>query len=252
MKIVSLNVEFGKHYDKTREFLKRTDADVFCFQEVAEVQFEEFARWLGSIGCFEERSLISVDHFQEYVQPLREGNAIFSKTPLLDCETYELYEWGRDIVDRYVNHTHVSDYLKWKLQMVRVAVQGEEYVVGNVHLPPAPTDDIINDDQREALDNLLKVLEQYDEFVLCGDFNSPRGRIIFDTVAEHYKDNIPAKYATSIDVSLHKNGAKDPEGLSKVMVDGLFTTPRYQASCVELVPDVSDHMAVVGYIEKAA
>ena len=35
-----------------------------------------------------------------------------------------------------------------------------------------------------------------------------------------------------------------------LMVDGLFTTPKYIASNVKLEPGVSDHMAIVANIEK--
>ncbi len=59
-----------------------------------------------------------------------------------------------------------------------------------------------------------------------------------------YTDNIPSCYTTSIDPHLHRAGALD------LLVDVLFTTPKYRASDVRLVSGLSDHMAVAGNIEK--
>ena len=91
--------------------------------------------------------------------------------------------------------------------------------------------------------------------MLCGDFNAPRmyeGKPgeIFAMLAAKFKDNIPAIYETSIDVSLHRNGKTNAQELSDKMVDGLFTTPAYEASDVVLHPDISDHYAISATITR--
>ena len=98
--------------------------------------------------------------------------------------------------------------------------------------------------QLEDVENMLALVKGLGEIVLVGDFNAPRGGETFSRIAKHYKDNIPAKYATSIDQHLHK-----VKGL-QYMVDGLFTTPAYSASDVKLVDGVSDHMAIVANMHK--
>ena len=83
---------------------------------------------------------------------------------------------------------------------------------------------------------------------MCGDFNAPRGGEIFSALATRWHDNIPGTYHTSLDLSLHKAGKVDGERLATLMVDGLFTTPGYRTSRVELVPGVSDHCAIVAEV----
>jgi len=101
-----------------------------------------------------------------------------------------------------------------------------------------------SDLQKEDLGKLFPLLEGLREFVLCGDFNAPRGRTTFDAIAAKYKDNIPLEYTTSIDGSMHRAGNLP------YMVDGLFTTPEYQASNVALNSGVSDHLAITATIHK--
>ncbi len=92
----------------------------------------------------------------------------------------------------------------------------------------------------------MGLLDAEEGFVLCGDFNAPRGGEIFSELAARYRDNIPAQYTTSIDASLHRAGDL------QLMVDGIFTTPEYQASSVLLHSGVSDHYAVTADITKTA
>lgn len=89
---------------------------------------------------------------------------------------------------------------------------------------------------------LLKFLSEIPEFILCGDFNAPRGGIIFDTIASKYKDNIPSEINTTIDKNLHKAGDL------KLVVDGLFTTPSYQITSIKIIDSLSDHCAILANI----
>jgi len=249
MKIVSLNCEYGKHHDRTLEFLLNTDADVYCFQEITEHHFDQYASELGCVGCFKERSQVAVDFLDHIKLPIKEGIGIFSKAPIIAHQSHELYEWNRTQIG--ARAMHVSDYVRWGVQMATIELAGEKHTVISAHMPVSAPGSV-TDVQRKALEKLLEVLDNYDEFVLVGDFNSPRNSEVFDTIAERLTDNIPPAYSTSIDSNLHRAGMTDPAGLSKALVDGLFTTPGYEASYVELVSGVSDHMAVVGCVEKRA
>ena len=108
------------------------------------------------------------------------------------------------------------------------------------------------EEQRADMRALLALLEAKKEFVLCGDFNAPRGGEIFEMLSSRYTDNVPPQYKTSIDVNIHRAGRQRPHELADKMVDGLFTTPEYRCTSVELVNGVSDHMAVVAEIAKIA
>mgnify|MGYP003518349091 FL=1 len=87
------------------------------------------------------------------------------------------------------------------------------------------------------------------EFIITGDFNAPRGRETFAIFAEKFKDNIPLSYESSLDTKFHRS----PEirsGERKNMVDCLFSTPSYFITDVKLIEGVSDHKAIVAFLEK--
>jgi endonuclease/exonuclease/phosphatase family metal-dependent hydrolase len=119
--------------------------------------------------------------------------------------------------------------------------EGETFRVATTHFTWTP-DGSADDYQRADVKKLLAILGGMGEFVLTGDFNAPRGGEIFGTLAEKYKDNVPSHYTTSIDGALHRAGPLE------LMVDGIFSTPGYAVSDVELVAGVSDHKAIVATV----
>ncbi len=125
-----------------------------------------------------------------------------------------------------------------------VQAGGEIYAVVTTHFTITERGSV-TDVQRKNLRKILKLLEARKEFVLCGDFNAPRGREIFDTLASHYKDNIPKGVTTTLDRNLHRS-----TNLPEFVVDGLFTTREYKAHDVRVVSGVSDHCAIIALITK--
>jgi hypothetical protein len=57
-----------------------------------------------------------------------------------------------------------------------------------------------------------------------------------------YKDNVPKEVDSTIDPVLHR--AKD----IRYMVDGVFSTPAYKVSEVEVREGVSDHKAILAQV----
>jgi endonuclease/exonuclease/phosphatase family metal-dependent hydrolase len=127
------------------------------------------------------------------------------------------------------------------------------YTIATTHFTWSPKGEA-NDDQRRDQAALFAILDSLGEFAFAGDFNAPRGKETFSKFAERYQDNIPPHYETSIDVTLHKtrNNPVENARVGKYMVDGLFTTPQYQASNVRLEFGISDHAAIIATIEKTA
>ena len=91
---------------------------------------------------------------------------------------------------------------------------------------------------------LLAHLNGTGEFVLCGDFNAPRGGEMFAELSSRYTDNVPASYLSSLDPKLHRAGNLER------MVDGIFTTPTYLVSDVEMYSGISDHCAFTATLQK--
>mgnify|MGYP003739632349 CR=1 FL=1 len=113
----------------------------------------------------------------------------------------------------------------------------------NTHFTWSPNGEA-NDEQRLDLAEMLSQLENYDDFILCGDFNAPRGKEIFAQLASRYTDNLPPEVTTTIDGQFHYAGQLE------IVVDGFFTTPRYQVESLQVRAGLSDHQGLLAQVSK--
>tara|TARA_Y100000310_G_C20521284_1_gene733800 strand:+ start:194 stop:922 length:729 start_codon:yes stop_codon:yes gene_type:complete len=239
IKLVDINIEGAKHLDRVRPFLEKEKPDVICLQEVFEVDLQDFAKRLGMKYVFGLEVLIGRD---ERLKPpfIPYGNGILSRFPLENTQV-EYYRGEKEAVA-----THVFDGTQesfWKLLLSsQIEKDGSRFTLITTHFTWTPNGKA-NEAQWRDLKKMFKILEGFDDVILCGDFNVPRGREVFAEIAKKYKDNIPPDYKTSIDANLHRAGALP------YMVDGLFSTPHYEISNVRLQDDVSDHLAIVAEIK---
>ncbi len=244
--LVSLNVERSKHLDRVVPFVQKNNPDVFCVQELSERDLKVFENLFPYHTRFTPHSLYADN--REGVAP--QGICIFSQLPI--TESVQRYYVGDASQLPTTVPGNSATYVVGNRAVVFATVEkaGVHYRIGSTHFTWSergqPTDA-----QRAHLSALLNALSLEREFVLAGDFNLPRGGELFEVLAGTYTDNIPLKYKTSIDLSLHRNSEDDADELSKKMVDGLFTTPEYSANNVRLVSGVSDHMAIVATVEKS-
>jgi len=247
IKLISLNIERDQHYDTALPFLKAERADVVCLMELLDRDLERFKSELSMNGIFAPTAVADRGRGAETLGKagVRMGTALFSRLPLADCRT--LYYYGtpeyvpsaKDPVpsDRHENFNGI-------LLAARVRSEEDVFTVGATHFTWTP-DGSTSEGQRKDMRSLLALLEQFPDIVFCGDFNAPRGKEIWGILAEHYRDNIPRRYQTSIDQNLHA-----VKGILHV-VDGLFSTSEYRVSDVRLVDGVSDHCAIVSTVQRA-
>lgn len=243
LRLVSINVERSNHIERVLPFLKASAADVICIQELCERDIPEIESSLGMRAVYAPVGLHPADPPEEGA--VMTGIAFFSReAPLSIREIY--YKGDRAQAETAPAHRTATDA---PLLCADIDCDGTTYRVLSTHFTWTP-DGSASDEQRVDMRKLLNTLSAEGEFVLCGDFNAPRGGEIFAELASRYTDNIPPQYATSIDVTLHKRGRERPHELSDKMVDGLFTTPGYRARDVELHFGISDHAAVTALIER--
>ncbi|MEK7155935.1 MAG: endonuclease/exonuclease/phosphatase family protein [Patescibacteria group bacterium] len=243
LSLVSVNVERSKHLDLVLPFLESEVPDVVCVQELSERDIPAFSEICGH-GVFAPTQR----RVDEEGQPCT-GVAIFSRHPLKRTEVrqyvdsgYAMPESGRD--------AHTSSDPTNNAVVIAEIQTDVLFRIATTHFTWSPRGGV-TEEQRRGMQALIEILSLYDEIILTGDFNAPRGGEIFSALASRYKDNIPLEYATSIDVTLHRAGKDRPEELADKMVDGLFTTPSYAASDVRLISGVSDHSAIVACIAKS-
>ena len=246
IKLISLNVEVSQHLDRVLPFLRREMPDVAAIQELNELDVPRFREALGGAPCL----------FVPMGRHVRKGTAavigigIFSRLPVKKQDVRYYEGTPGSLQDSDLDKPETYNLFNRAVAICDVEKEGTEFRIANTHFTWSSQGQA-TDLQREKMRALLAILETQGDFVLVGDFNAPRGGEIFGMLAARYKDNIPPHYRTSLDISLHRAGKTQPEELSDKMVDGIFSTPGYAVSDVEMVPGLSDHCALRATVTKA-
>lgn len=241
LSLVHVNIERDRHLERLKPFLAERMPDVLCVQEIFEKDVPFFEDILDAEGFFVARHLF--EHPER--GSLVEGLAIFSRSGFASTSSHLVGGNGRDlkIFDKATPESRMQTQ-RYELIVADIPYEGMTHRIATTHLP-VTAEAIVDDIQRGVMRNVLSVLSTCGEFVLTGDLNTPRGDEVFSAIAAVYHDNVPAQYTSSIDGSLHRAGPLP------YMVDGIFTTPAYQATNVEMVCGVSDHCALTAQIDQA-
>lgn len=227
--LCSLNVERDKHIDLIKPFLAEQYFDVVCLVDIFKSDVVDIAKELGYVSVFTgARTRERKSGTEEVI-----GNSILSKFPISGADVFYYYNAGEG--ESYT--PEVSRSLLW----ATTEKEGVHYTIGTTHFTWTPRGETDNT-QRRDMEKLLKKTGEIGELIFCGDFNAPRGNAAFAMICEKYKDNIPLKYTTSIDGSMHRAGQLE------LMVDGLFTSPEYRAEGVYLKDGLSDHKAIIAKV----
>lgn len=235
LSFLQLNIERAKHYDRFVPFVKNFSADVFCAQELLEKDLPFLEKELGMKCIFSPMTT-----FLGEGDPLVMGVGIFSRYPMV--KKREEYYFGTKDHGEFVSNGDLDGMSRVFLYS-DIEKDGKIFRIGTTHFTWSKDGEITNR-QRRDLARLLPILKEAGEIVFSGDFNTPRGREIFSEITSHYNDNVPPEYTDSIDNELHRN--KDV----KLMVDGLFSTPKYEVSDVKMVCGLSDHCALTANVSK--
>ncbi|HYF13423.1 MAG TPA: endonuclease/exonuclease/phosphatase family protein [Candidatus Paceibacterota bacterium] len=230
--LLTLNIERDEHLDRVAPFLEKQKPDVWCVQELLEKDIPLFERILGA-KCFYIPALR-----WSFEQGMVEGLGIYTSLPSSQFKV-QLYAGNTGDIMVYDGKDDATMRATQKFNLATIVVEkeGVQFKIGNTHFTWSP-DGKPTDLQRRDVQALLDALKNEGELVLTGDFNAPRGGEIFSAIAANYKDNVPSHYNSSIDGTLHRAGALN------FMVDGIFSTPQYDVTNVEMRCGVSDHCAL--------
>lgn len=240
VRLMSLNVERSGHLDRFVPFVRQFAPDVLCLQELMESDVSAIIAGTG----FSESHFAAMALNSDRPGETPFGVGIFSHTPV-ETPMIDVYAGGGDgatVLDRRTPETRVATT---RYVLARATLRFDDFALAlaTTHFPWTDNG-LPSDFQFTALERLLALIGD-SRIVLTGDFNAPRGGPVFDRLAAHLTDNIPADVTTTIDPLLHRAGALN------LVVDGLFTSPHYRASEVAVHAGLSDHQAVTGVIEAA-
>ncbi len=232
VKLLSLNIEGDKHLELVIPFIKKENADVVCLQEVLEKDIEKIKQGIYSYATY--TPMLNDTRYNT-----SKGMLTLSKFKF-DEESKEYYEKMNDTLP-IIDLTNPN--VAYRLVMsTKITKDNEPFHIINTHFTWSGKGEPTAY-QAEKLDAMMQILNRYEEFVICGDFNLVRGKGLWEKMAEKYTDNIPQNITTTIDQNLHK--VKNIQ----YVVDGMFSTKGYTISDVQVIGGVSDHMAVVGNIQ---
>lgn len=240
--LVSVNIEGHRHlHQRVLPFLTEQQPDVVCLQEVFEVDVPLIKQVLNMEGQYQAMANVQeVNEHQTHALG-RWGLLQLSRFPVVEQHSQH-YVGNDNRVPPFMeggNPNAMNRLLIWQT----LQVSQTQFTIGTTHFTWSVHGEPTDEQQRD-LQVLFSILDTIPEIVFCGDFNAPRGKRTFSQLAERYKDNIPPEVSTSIDGSLHKAGQLN------LMVDGLFSTPEYKVTEVEVVGGVSDHKAISAVISK--
>lgn len=239
LSIFSLNIEQDCHLDQIISFLENQKPDVILLQEVLDKDLATFENALGIKSIFAVQNILLYEG-----GAMQLGMATFLNLPII--REYSAYYRGNG-ADPVVLRLEELNMPETALRMGRAILvtefikDNQSYCVINTHFTWTP-DGKSNVQQMQDLPLFLQLLSEIPEFILCGDFNAPRGGVVFDTIAAQYKDNIPVEVHTTIDKNLHKAGPLN------LVVDGIFTTPKYCVHSVQIIDGLSDHCAILAKV----
>lgn len=238
LKLLTLNIEGHRHLERWPAKILLEKPDVVCMQEVFSADMPYIENTLGMKGFF--APMLDVNQENKYgINPLGTwGLGFFTNlehTPekteyYFGSENLKPFELPNDASRLVLSSTVTKD--------------GKQFSVGTTHFTWSDKG-LTTDEQRRDFQELKKIIMGFDELILCGDFNAPRGKEIFGEFETLLTDNLPQDIISTIDHDLHYAGKID------LVVDTIFTTPHYKMSNVRVLNGVSDHLGVVGEVERA-
>jgi endonuclease/exonuclease/phosphatase family metal-dependent hydrolase len=247
LKVVTLNMEADKHLGPVLRKLKILQPHVICLQEIFEKDLEEVSRTLDMNYYFAKnlnrQSRVIKD--QNYYS---EGIAIFSRLEFKKT-LFGYYHSGNLVSDLPFDTTSIETMrITESRAVIGITVydkKREEYMIANTHFTWTP-DGKVNEYQEQDLKSLMEFIGKFPHYILCGDFNIPRGK---NPLYGHMRDyglidHIPQHVISSIDCRLHKKAHADPHVrnvLSETMVDYIFSTKDYKTSKFSVHTGMSDH-----------
>ncbi|MEO1609885.1 MAG: endonuclease/exonuclease/phosphatase family protein [Pseudomonadota bacterium] len=241
MRILSLNIEGPKHLDRVVPFLNSQCPDIACLQELSDSDIPTILSQTNLKKCH----FVAMARHPALQPDQRGGVGIFSRYPFIATNhlTYAGQGKGDRVVDLANEETRFRT-CRYVVALVKLDINGIIFRIGTTHFPWTSNGQPTSF-QWQAAHNLISLLNDQ-PIVLTGDFNAPRGGPIFELLAEKWTDWIPPYITTSLDPELHYAAPLE------LMVDGLFTSPHYQANSVAFHDGLSDHQAIIAELATTA
>jgi endonuclease/exonuclease/phosphatase family metal-dependent hydrolase len=238
LKILTLNIEYDRHLDEVVQTLATHLPDIVCLQEV----FEKDCVKLAAAGDYQVKYAISTlmpEGSEGNTSPRSWGLAVLTRVPVHNQTVVYYADDPRIRIFKELNDP------RRVVIMTELQHEGRSYKIGTTHFTWSK-DGETTDEQRADFARLKQALLPYPDYVLCGDFNAPRGRELFSKFTDELGliDHLPPHVTTTIDPQLHAAGALE------LAVDTIFSTAEYQVTDVQVLEGISDHKGILARVER--
>lgn len=235
IKLLTLNIENDRHLARVHATLVEHRPDVVCLQEV----LESDCAYLASSAGYNVKYALNARLPAPSGEERNWGIAMLTRVPA-----------RRQIVYYYVDTPDVPvirapNDARRALLVTELDHLGQPYRIATTHFTWSALGHI-SDRQKADFDRLAPLLSQYPDYVLCGDFNAPRGRELFDRFVGELgvTDHLPANVTSTLDSRFHNAGALD------LVVDTVFSTGEYRVVDIRVLEGISDHKGVLARVER--
>ncbi|MET0499846.1 MAG: endonuclease/exonuclease/phosphatase family protein [Steroidobacteraceae bacterium] len=235
IKLLTLNIENERHLERVHAAITEHLPDIVCLQEV----FESDCAYLASSGRYDVKFSPSA-RLPRRIGPDRTwGVAVLTRVPVRrQIESY----YADDPAIRVLREPNDARRV---VVVTELEHEGQLYRIATTHFTWTG-DGHINEQQKADFTRLERLLSHYSDYVLCGDFNAPRGREMFGRFVEELGliDHLPASVTTTIDARFHYAGALE------LVVDTIFSTPEYRLMETRVLEGISDHKGILALVER--
>jgi endonuclease/exonuclease/phosphatase family metal-dependent hydrolase len=236
MTLLTLNIEGDRHLERVHAVIAEYLPDIVCLQEVVE---SDCAR-LASAGNYDVK--FSLSGYLPYWSGKQRnwGVAVMTRVPVLS----QKQRYYAD--DPHIREICEPNDVRRVLVMTELAHQGRRYRIATTHFTWS-SDGHITETQKADFVRLSRVLSGEPDYVLCGDFNAPRGREMFDKFIDELGliDHLPASVTSTLDRRYHR--VRDLE----LVVDTIFSTPEYRVTNIQVLDGISDHKGILAHVERS-
>lgn len=235
LELLTLNIQNNRHLERVRATLVEHRPDIVCLQEAIESDCASLASSTGYTVTYAVSGYVS-----DQPGPERNwGVAVLSRVPLLrHVRSY----YADDPAIRVLREPNDP---RGVLLIIELEHLDQPYRIATTHFTWTP-DGEINALQKADFPRMKALLARYPDYVLCGDFNAPRGKEMFSRFVNELEltDHLPASVQSTIDPEFHH-----VKGLTLV-VDTVFSTPHYRVTNVRVLEGISDHKGILARVER--
>lgn len=242
MKLITVNIEGNKHLLDIGNLIAVEQPDVLCLQEVFAADLPQLVTAVNQYTQTQQFFVANASVLTENkygIAPNGEwGNAMIVRSSLFPegeaLFAQEFYAGSSASLPEFSG----PNSPRRSLLAATITVWGKSLAICTTHFTWSAEGKPTELQQRDAK-QLQTLLKRYNSYILCGDFNAPRGGTTYATLSAGLTDHLPREVLTTIDPDRHYAGAL------QIAVDSVLSTPDIHSIRTRVIGGVSDHQAIV-------